>query len=229
MSEKGIENTEPTPSIVVNNSKHVEQQRVGRLRGLLQRLRSKANSKDSGSSSPGTSDNTSVDDLLKKAKQLKMHGVEMSKQEQETPVSILLSPEAREDAQKVAKDVISESRKLLAGKDQVVRTGSDATKGNLIIEDKNPMEGTVFEGSELGISRYTFEYHPDSQTRDVKQELWNFYPDRVVKTIRHESETYAGDPIATKGLTTEKVEAGRDELTTLLGDIKTSSELKDET
>jgi hypothetical protein len=229
MSVNGIENTEPTSPTVVNNSKHVEQRQVGRLRGLLQRLRSKANSKDSGSSSPGTSDDTSVDDLLKKAKQLKMHSVEMSKQEQETPVSNLLTPEARADAQKVAKDVISESRKLLAGKDQAVRTGSDAAKGNFIIEGRNTMEGTVFEGSELGISRYTFEYHPDSQTRDVKQELWNFYPDRVVKTIRHESETYSGDPIATKGLTTEKLEADKDELTALLGDIKSSSELKDET
>lgn len=164
--------------------------------------------------------------LLKKAKQLELTARMMMERELETPVTQPLTPEAREDAMKVGKEVWTESMRLLGDKDEVVRVDPQGIKGNLIIAGKRAVDKTIFRGADLGISRYTFEYHPEAQSRDSTQELWHFYPDHVLKTIRHESEAYSGEPLPPKGLATKKVEADRDDLSALLSDIKGSAEFK---
>jgi len=167
-------------------------------------------------------DEISEGDILQRAQEMDLDSRNAVRRETETPMTQVLSPEAREDAQKVAKEVVAETDKLLERKDEVIRADPEHIKGNLMIAGKNAVDRTIFQGASLGISRYTFDYHPDTQSRNTTQELWHFYPDHVMKTIRHSSETYAGVRLAPKGLATEKIEANKDELQVLLNDIKTS-------
>lgn len=161
--------------------------------------------------------------MLKKAQEMLLNAKNSSRRETETPMTQALSPEAREDALKVAEEIRAEANKLLRDQEKVVRVDPNKIKGNLIISGKALTDKTIFQGADLGMSRYTFDYHPETQSQDITQELWHFYPDHVLKTVRHSSETYSGQQLKPKGLATEKTEADRDDLQTLLGDIKTSA------
>lgn len=133
----------------------------------------------------------------------------------EIPISYL-TPEAREDAQKVAKQVWIEGMKLLAGKDKSVRL--DPQGNPLIIEGKKWIGGAIFEGADLQISRYSHQH--SGELTHTHSELYHFYPNCVLKTTDNQSTilTKSGRMAggAPKELTTEKHEANRDELTELL-------------
>ncbi len=123
---------------------------------------------------------------------------------------------------KFAREVWVESMRLLGDKQEVVRVDPNGVNGNLIISGKEKVGKTIFEGADIGLSIYTFDYHPEEQSRDTTAELWHFYPDHVMKTIRHSSSTFSDEPLQPKGLATEKIEADRDDLQALLVDIRAS-------
>lgn len=165
------------------------------------------------------------EEFLRHAKATHQDAMNLLRRETEIPMTTVLSPEAREDAMKVAKDVWIESMKLLGDKDKVIRSDPTKAKNNLIIEGKRKMDATIFKGADLGMTRYSFEYDGDAQ--HSTQELWHFYPDHVQKTIRHSSQkSDTGEFLPPRGLATEKVEADKEELSSLLQDIRSSVEFK---
>lgn len=167
-------------------------------------------------------DETSGEDHLEKSKEMLLAAKNAIRLETETPMTQVLSPEAREDALKVAEQIKTKAAELLAEKDRVIRVDPTKAKGNIEIMSKKGLEGTIFEGAELGASRYTFKNHPDG-SQDSIQELWHLFPDHAMKTIRNESESGSGRVLAPKGLAIEKIEADRDELGALLADIEASA------
>lgn len=165
-------------------------------------------------------------EILRKAEDKLLEAKNSIRRTAETPLTQTLTPEAREDASKVAKNVWVESMKLLGDKDSTVRADPANTKCNLTINSKSTVEKTMFRGADLGISRYSYEYDTKNRIQYITQELWHFYPDHVQKTIRHKTQTFEGETLAPRGLAIEKIEADRDELTSLLADVKSSVEFK---
>lgn len=147
----------------------------------------------------------------------KLTGTEIIyKKEMEASVTRFLTPEAREDAMKVAKEIWIKSMRLLGGKDEDARR--DLEDEPLFLQSKKKLENTYFRGADLGIDRYHFEYDGKVITHS-RQELYIFYLDHVLKITRN----------ITIGLRTEEHEANRDELMKLLDVVKNSTQFKQET
>lgn len=168
----------------------------------------------------------SEEEIIKNAQDKLLEAKNAVRKIQETPLTQALTPEAREDATKVAREVWVASMKLLGDKDYVVRADPTKVKGNLTIYSKNSVEQTTFAGADLGMSRYSYDNDTANQIQYITQELWHFYPDHVQKTIRHHTQTFDGETLAPRGLAIEKIETNRDELANLLADIKSSIQFK---
>lgn len=124
---------------------------------------------------------------------------------------------------KVAAQLREEAKRLMGEEIELVRVDPEGKKGNLLLAGKEVMDRTIFKGADLSIDRYTFENEGEG-VRAITQELWTFYPDHVLKTIRREREkSWTWERLAPKGLATEKVEADRDDLGVLLTDLKMSA------
>ena len=160
-------------------------------------------------------------ELLRKAEEMLTDAKHGLRREMEAPIA-RLTPEAREDAIKVAKEIWVESMRLLGGKDENVRRDSNGDA--LILESKKKLDNTIFEGADLGINRYHYEY--ENNVTYYKHELYTFYPDHVLKTTRNSSRHNEGKKLAPRGLATEKHEANRDELRELLEVVKNSTQFK---
>lgn len=132
--------------------------------------------------------------------------------EMETPITPL-TPEAREDAQKVARELWTEGMELLGKEDESIRR--DLQHNALIIRGKAIIDKTNFKGADLSIERHAFLYNKG--VTNSRSELYFFYPDHVLKITRNRSDTgKGGKRLSPRGLTTQKHEANRDELTELL-------------
>jgi hypothetical protein len=163
----------------------------------------------------------SGESLLKKTREMFAHVQNAYIREEELPVT-RLTPEAREDSMKVAKEIWIESMKLLAGKDENVRR--DSNNHALILKGKKGLEDTMFKGADLVVDRYHFEYEGD--ITHTKQEHYAFYLDNVLKTTRNSADTEEGKIFPPKGSAVEKHEANRDELAELLEVVKSSTQFK---
>ncbi|MDO8620885.1 MAG: hypothetical protein Q7R31_01250 [Candidatus Levybacteria bacterium] len=145
------------------------------------------------------------------------------RKEMEAPVTRFLTPEAREDAMKVAKEIWIKSMRLLGDKDKDVRR--DFKDEPLFLEGKKKLENTWFRGADLGIDRYHFKYDGKVITHS-RQELYIFYLDHVVKITRNMQ--YINEGKNSRGLTIEEHEANRDELINLLDVVQNSTQFKQE-
>ena len=162
-------------------------------------------------------------ELLKKAKDLLQQSKFSLARELDAPV-IRLTPEAREDAQEVAREVWKEGMRLLEGKDESVRR--DAQDNAFIISGKSHIDETIFNGADLLFERYFYTYDVEAQAIHRHIELYHFYPGHVLKTTRNSSATYKGEQLVPRGLATEKHEVNRDELGELLRTLRTSKKFK---
>jgi hypothetical protein len=158
---------------------------------------------------------------LRKAKEALADKKDSYRKEMEAPI-VYLNPEAHEDALKAAKEVWIESMRLLKGEDENVRR--DSNDHALILQSKKKLENTIFEGADLGIDRYHFEYEGD--VTHTQQEFYAFYLDRVIKTTRNHSDTEDGKRFVPGGAAIEKHEASRGELKDLLEVVRNSTQFK---
>lgn len=127
-----------------------------------------------------------------------------------------LTPEPRERALEVAKEIIAEGNRLLKFKDHVARI--DPKGRALIIDGKKHTEkvATAFKGAELLVS--THEHRHVGGGTYSTQDLYVFYPDRVENHKRNS----ASEP-------SEIIrEANAEDLNVLLRNIKGSQPRKSE-